>query len=502
MTSTVIETASATIASNELGISLAEHIINGKLCTSADGRMIDVVAPRDRSVMGRAAQGGPEDVQRAVDAARRAFPGWRDTAPRARGRILTQIADELEENAERIARILSLENGNALRTQSRGEIAYAVDVFRYFGALASEVKGEQIPLSSGKLDYSRREPYGVVGSIIPWNAPVQLGSMKIAPALATGNTLVLKTAEDAPFAILEVAKICLRHLPDGVLNVVHGQGTKTGEALITNRGVDKISFTGSTAVGRRILEAAAPRILPVSLELGGKNPQIVFPDADADWAVQAAMLGMRFSRQSQSCTAGSRLFVHKTVFDSFLEKFVAEASSMKVGDPLDESSDVGAIVNEKQFDRVCGFITEGMNVEGSRLLTGGLPPAEGPLAAGFYTRPTVFSQIDNNSNINREEIFGPVAVAIPWETEEEVVRMANDTHYGLSAFIYTRDIGAALRTAHGIDAGWIQVNQGGAQVLGQSYGGYKSSGMGREFSVEGMVEGYTQRKHISVNLDI
>ena len=493
---------SADIAKNELGISFAEHIINGELMGSADERIIDVVAPRDRSVMGAAAQGGVADVERAVNAASRAFPAWRDMAPRARGRLLAKIADELEEDAERIARILSLENGNALRTQSRGELAFAVDVFRYFGGLASETKGEQIPLSSTTLDYSRREPYGVVGAIIPWNAPVQLGSMKIAPAIATGNTLVLKTAEDAPFAILEVAKICQKHLPAGVLNVVHGKGAETGEALINNPNVDKISFTGSTAVGTRILEAAAPRVVPVTLELGGKNPQIVFPDADNDWAVDAALLGMRFSRQSQSCTAGSRLFIHKSIFDSFLEKFTAKAAAMKVGDPLDEATDIGAIVNQKQFDRVCGFIQEGMKVEGGRLLVGGLPPVDGPLAAGFFAQPTVFSQIDNNFNINRQEIFGPVAVAIPWETEEQVIKMANDTHYGLSAYVYTKDLGAALRTAHRVDAGWIQVNQGGGQVLGQSYGGYKSSGMGREFSLEGMIDGYTQRKHISVNLNI
>jgi acyl-CoA reductase-like NAD-dependent aldehyde dehydrogenase len=486
----------------ELGVSAAPHIIDGSEVASADERTIDVIAPRDRQVMGNAAQGGTEDVQRAVAAARRALPAWRNTTPRARGRLLSRIADEIEENAERIARILSLENGNALRTQSRGEIAYAIDVFRYFGSVAGEVKGQQVPLSADRLDYSRREPYGVVGAIIPWNAPVQLGSMKIAPAIATGNTLVLKTAEDAPFAILEIARICQAHLPAGVLNVVHGVGTETGEALITNDGVDKISFTGSSAVGTRILQAAAPRILPVTLELGGKNPQIVFPDADDDWAVDQALLGMRFSRQSQSCTAGSRMFVHRSIFDSFLDKFVTKASAMVIGDPLDESSDIGAIVNQKQFDRVCGFIDEGMAIEGSTLLTGGLPPEDGPLSEGYFARPTVFSNIDNSFNISRQEIFGPVAVAIPWDTEDEVIAMANDSHYGLSAFVYARDIGAALRTAHSIDAGWVQVNQGGAQVLGQSYGGYKRSGMGREFSLEGMIDSYTQNKHVSVNLAI
>jgi betaine-aldehyde dehydrogenase len=493
---------SADIARNELGISRAEHIIDGAQTRSVDGQWVDVVAPRDRSVMGVAAQGGVADVEAAVRAARRAFPAWRDMEPRARGRQLAKIADRLEEDAERIAKVLSLENGNALRTQSRGELAFAVDTFRYFGGLASEAKGEQIPLSLNKLDYSRREPYGVVGAIIPWNAPVQLGCMKVAPAIAVGNTIVLKTAEDAPFAITEIAKICQEFLPPGVLNVVQGTGSVSGEALINAPGVDKLSFTGSTAVGQRILAAAAARIIPTSLELGGKNPQIVFPDADEDWAVDAAILGMRFFRQGQSCTAGSRLFIHRSIFDSFLQKFAARVADMTVGDPLDEASDIGAIVNEKQFTRVCGFIDEGMKVEGGQLVAGGPPPKDGPLSLGYYAQPTVFSHIDNSFRINRQEVFGPVVVAIPWETEDEVITMANDTHYGLSAFVHTKDLGAAIRTAHRIDAGWVQVNHGGGQVLGQSYGGYKNSGMGREFSLEGMLEGYTHRKHISIRLDV
>lgn len=493
---------SADIAKDELGVAFAQHIIGGELTGSSDDQTIDVIAPRDRAVMGTAAQGGAREVDAAVAAARAAFPGWRDTAPRARGRILARIADRLEENAERIARVLSLENGNAIRTQSRGELAFAVDTFRYFGGLAGEVKGEQIPLSVDKLDYSRREPYGVVGAIIPWNAPVQLGTMKIAPAIAAGNTLVLKTAEDAPFAILEIAKICQEFLPAGVLNVVHGLGTITGEALINNPDVDKLSFTGSTAVGTRILTAAASRITPVSLELGGKNPQIVFPDADDDWAVDAAMTGMRFFRQGQSCTAGSRLFVHKSIFDSFMSKFTSRVAALQVGDPMEETSDIGAIVNKKQFDRVRGFIEEGIGVDGGTVLTGGMPPTDGPLSQGYFATPTVFTNIGNDFNINRQEIFGPVVVAIPWETEDEVVAMANDTHYGLSAFVHTRDIGAAIRTAHRIDAGWVQVNHGGGQVLGQSYGGFKASGMGREFSLEGMLEAYTHRKHISINLAV
>ncbi|BBG03804.1 MULTISPECIES: aldehyde dehydrogenase family protein [Pseudonocardia] len=475
------------------------NFVNGSWVGPRNGEWIDVVSPRNRQVIARVPRGAEKDVDDAVDAAGRAFPGWRDTAPRARGRLLQQIADAIEPHIERIARQIAEENGNALRTQARGEVQYAVDVFRYFGSVASETKGETIPLNAHVLDYSRREPIGVVGAIVPWNAPVQLASMKIAAALAAGNSLVLKAAEDAPLAVLEITRICADFLPAGVLNVLIGYGTEAGEALITHPAVRKLSFTGSTAVGKRVMAAAAERIVPVSLELGGKNPQIVFPDADEDWVAQGTVTGMRFVRQGQSCTAGSRLFVHRSIVDSFVEKVTGHLAKLKVGDPLDEATDMGAVVNQKQFDRVCSFIDEGLARNDARVAIGGRPPAEGPLSEGFYVEPTVFVGIENSWRIAQEEIFGPVMCVIPWDDEEEVVRMANDTHYGLSAFIWTHDIGKALRTAHSIDAGWVQVNQGGGQVLGQSYGGYKQSGIGREFSLEGMLEGFTERKHISVD---
>lgn len=476
------------------------NLIGGQWVPSRNLQSIVVESPRNLAAIARVPRGDEKDIDDAVASARQAFPLWRDTTPRARGRLLQQVAEVLEDNVERLARIISEENGNAIKTQSRGEVRFAVDVFRYFGSLASETKGEQVPLSHQVLDYSRREPLGVVGAIVPWNAPVQLAAMKVACALAAGNTLVLKAAEDAPVAVLEMAKICADFIPAGVLNVVVGYGSEAGEALITHPGVDKISFTGSTATGARVMQAAAERIVPVSLELGGKNPQIVFPDSDEDWVAQGVIAAMRFARQGQSCTAGSRLFVHRSIMESFVSKLVDHLSRLCVGDPLDEDSDIGAIVNKKQFERVCSYIDEGLAMPQAELVLGGRPPVEGPLATGYFIEPTVFVGIENQWRIAQEEIFGPVLCVIPWEDEDEVIEMANATHYGLSAFVWTRDLGRAIRTADAVQAGWVQVNQGGGQVLGQSYGGIKRSGIGREFSVEGMLESFTQRKHISIDI--
>ncbi|WP_329568053.1 aldehyde dehydrogenase family protein [Streptomyces sp. NBC_01361] len=488
------------VTNSEHHVGDSQMLIAGEWTAAADGQWIDVESPRDKSVIGRIPRGRAEDVDKAVAAATRAYPGWRDLRPRDRGDLFRRIADALEPEQERIARLLSLENGNAIRTQSRGEMQFVVDCFRYFSGLAGETKGESIPLNPQVLDYSRREPLGVVGAIVPWNAPLMLSALKIAPALVAGNTLVLKLAEDAPLAVLAVVRVCRQFLPEGVLNVVTGYGTEAGEALTSHPDVAKLSFTGSTAVGRRVMEKGAERIVPVSLELGGKSPQIVFPDADEDWVVDGTIAGMRFFRQGQSCTAGSRLFLHESIFDSFLDKLVDKLAALKVGDPLDEASDIGAIVNAKQFDRVRDYVVDGMRQPGVELALGGLPPQEGPLSKGYYLEPTVFANVANHWRIAAEEIFGPVVCAIPWKDEQDVIHMANDTHYGLAGFVWTHDLGAGLRTAHALEAGWVQVNQGGAQVLGQSYGGFKQSGIGREFSLEGMLDSYTQRKHVSVNL--
>ncbi|QEE42970.1 aldehyde dehydrogenase family protein [Methylobacterium sp. WL2] len=475
-------------------------LIGGAWRSAVSRRTIIVENPGRREPLGEVPRGETADVDLAVHAAAAAFPSWAKVAARDRGRILLAIGEALESRQEELARLIASETGNALRTQARGEARMVADTFRYFGGLGGELKGVTIPLGEVQLSYSRREPLGVVGAIVPWNAPAQLASLKIAPAICAGNTIVLKAAEDAPLAVLMIAEICQDHLPPGVVNVVTGYGRECGEPLAAHPLVRKLSFTGSTAVGKSIMRAAAERVAPVSLELGGKSPSIVYPDADEDWVLDGIVASMRFTRQSQSCTAGSRLFLHADIYDAFLDRLVARTSALKIGDPLDEATDVGSIINERQFTKVCDYVSDGLSRPESRLVTGGLPPKEGPLTRGYFALPTIFADTSNDWRLAREEIFGPVLVAIPWRDEDEAIRMANDSHYGLAAYIWSRDIGRALRAAHAVEAGWVQVNQGGGQALGQSYGGIKESGIGREMSLEGMLDSFTEMKSVNVNL--
>jgi acyl-CoA reductase-like NAD-dependent aldehyde dehydrogenase len=479
----------------------AQMLIDGAWVDSASGAMLMVENPARRTPVASIPRGDRQDVDRAVLAAQKAFAGWSKTPPRQRGRLLLRIAEAMEARIEELGRIIAEETGNALRTQARPEATLTADIFRYFGGLAGELKGETIPLGEHVLSYTRREPLGVVGAIIPWNAPVLLGALKIAPALCAGNTLVLKAAEDAPLGVLLMAEICQEFLPPGVLNVLTGLGEECGGPLAENPLIRKLSFTGSTEVGKIIMRAAAERIVPVSLELGGKSPSIVYPDADEDWVVDGVISGMRFTRQSQSCTAGSRLFLHQDIFDSFLAKLTAKTQALKLGDPLDEATDIDCIINEKQFRKVCNYVDEGLKRKDARLVCGGLPPKDGPLSQGYFAIPTVFADTSNDWRLAREEIFGPVLVAIPWKDEDDAIRMANDSHYGLAAYVWTHEIGSALRAAHAIESGWVQVNQGLGQQPGHSYGGYKQSGIGREFSLEGMLDSFTQRKNVTVNLN-
>ena len=478
----------------------AQMLIGGKWVDAASGETFAVEDPAHRAPIAEVPRGRAEDVDRAMKAAAEAFPAWSRTPPRERGRILARIADALEARVEELSRTIALETGNAIRTQSRPEAKNTVDIFRYFSGLGGELKGDTIPLGENVLCYTRREPLGVVGAIIPWNAPVLLAAVKIAPALCAGNTMVMKAAEDAPLGVLLLAEVCQQFLPPGVLNLLTGFGEECGGPLANHPTVRKLSFTGSTEVGKIVMRAAADRIVPISLELGGKSPSIVFPDANEDWVLDGIVAAMRFSRQSQSCTAGSRLFLHRDIFDSFLDGLGRKVKALKIGDPLDETSDIGTIINEKQFNKVCKYVEEGLKQRTGRVVIGGLPPKEGPLSEGYYAIPTIFANAANDWRLAREEIFGPVLVAIPWTDEADAIRMANDSHYGLAAYVWSHDIGKALRTAHAIESGWVQVNQGLGQSPGHSYGGYKQSGIGREFSLEGMLDSYTQGKNVTVNL--
>lgn len=483
------------------GVGKVKMIINGESVESEKGEWISVENPAHQGTeAGQVPKGGPKEVDRAVRAAIEAYPSWKRVPARERGKLLLKIADSIENEREDFARLYSLETGNAIATQSRNEVMQTADLFRYFGGVASEIKGEVIPLGEQLFSYSRREPLGVVGGIVPWNAPLALSALKITMALTPGNTLVLKPSVEAPLTAIKLVELCNRVLPKGVLNVVTGTGSECGKALIEHPMIAKLSFTGSTEVGREIMRAAAEKIIPVSLELGGKSPQIVFPDANDEVTVMNVINGMRFIRQGQSCTAGSRLFLHESIFDSFLEKLIPKLKAFKIGDPLDEATQIGAIVNRTQYLKVLDYIKDGLQQPGAKALCGGLPPQKPPFTEGYFVEPTVFVGVKNEWRIVREEIFGPVLVVIPWKEEEEAIRMANDTHYGLAAFIYTHDISKALRTAHEIESGFVQINQGGGIVPGNSYGGFKQSGIGREWSLEGMLESFTHRKSITVNL--
>lgn len=476
--------------------------VNGEWRTPANGKTMVVENPCLRSSLATIGASDKADVDSAVVAAKAAFPAWRRLAARARGAMLIELGNRITAHQEEIARVLAAETGNALRTQSRPETQSAAEVLRYYGGTIAEQKGETLPLGPGLFSYTTREPLGVVGAIIPWNSPLVLAAVKIGMALGTGNTLILKPAEDAPLAVLKIAELAADIFPAGVFNIVTGTGIDAGAPLSTNEDVAKVSFTGSLEVGKLIAHAVADRIGRATLELGGKSPCIVYPDAATpehiDATVNGIIAAMRFARQGQSCTAGSRLYVHKSVWDEVMTRVVGKVRELRIGDALDENTDIGAIINIERYTEVRNFIKQAID-SGAEVLTGSVP-ASPETAKGFYPEPVIVTGVDNTWRVCKEEIFGPVLVALSWENEEEVIKWANDTVYGLAAYVFTNDLTTALRVTEQIDAGWLQVNRAGGQIPGMSYGGAKRSGIGAEYSIESALESYTSRKSVTINV--
>lgn len=474
-------------------------LVDGKLCEALTRGSIDVENPADESVIGRIPRCDAADVDRAVQAARRAFPAWAAIPARERGDRIRKAADRLEAESEPLARLLCLETGNALTTQARPEIVGMLEHLRFFAGLAPELKGSTLPWAADSLCYTTREPLGVVGAIIPWNAPLFLTGAKLGPALVAGNTIVLKTAEQAPLASLRAVEIMQEFLPPGVANVISGYGEEAGKPLAEHPLVRKVTFTGSGTVGKLILHYAADKICPVTLELGGKGPNIVLPDADLDLVIPGIVQGVRFTRQGQSCSAGTRLFLHEDVYEAVMERLVDALSRLRIGNPMDEATDVGAIISREQFDRVCRYVEIARRTPGANIRCGGGRPADPALAKGYFFAPTLIEGAPHESPVCQDEIFGPVATVLPWRDFDDVMKLANQVDYGLSAALWTRDLNRALQFAQRIEAGFVQVNQFITPRASLAYGGWKTSGLGKECSLESMLDHFTQSKTVIIN---
>ena len=471
--------------------------IDGRFVESLSGKSFDSINPATEEVLTSVSEGDRADIDAAVAAARAAFETgpWPRMRPRDRGRLLLKLADLISANAEELARLETLDNGKPIAETLNVDIPQAAEVFAYYAGWADKIHGETIPATNDHFTYTLREPHGVCGQIIPWNFPLLMAAWKLAPALACGNTVVLKPAEQTPLTALRLAELGAEAgFPPGVVNVVPGYGPTAGAALAAHPGVDKIAFTGSTEVGRLIQKAAAGNLKSVSLELGGKSPNIVFADADIDAAVQGAIRGIFFN-QGEVCCAGSRLFVEEAAHDHFVEALAGFAGALKQGDPLDASTQGGAQVSDEQFEKILGYIESGVQA-GATLLTGGARQGE----KGYFIQPTVFTGVDKNAAIAREEIFGPVVSTFTFKGIDEAIAEGNDSNYGLAAAVWTRDIKKAHRVAQALRAGTVWVNTYTAFDTAVPFGGYKESGTGRELGVQAL-DLYTQTKSVWIALD-
>jgi len=477
----------------------SQLLIGGAWRAGQEEKTFDVVEPATSKVMAKAGVASPADAATSGAAARTAFEGgaWSNAAASARAKVLYRIAELIRSHLDPLA-ILEARNAGKPIRDARDEVLGAAQCFEYYAGAATRIFGETIPVSAPGLDFTLREPVGVVALIVPWNFPLTIASWKVAPALAAGNAAVLKPASYTPLTALELGRLALEAgLPEGVLNVITGPGGTTGNALAGHPGVDKIAFTGETTTGVSILQQAAPNITRVSLELGGKSPNIIFADADLEKAVEGAVTSV-FANAGQDCCARSRAFVARSIAEEFDARVAARTKQLKLGDPLDETTDMGPLISMKQRERVQGYIEVGSK-EGARLLTGGAAPG-GPLAGGSYLEPAVFDRAGNRMRIAQEEIFGPVLTIIPFDDDDKVIGMVNDSPYGLSGSIWTRDIGRALRVARAVKTGVLSINSTRSVHQEAPFGGYKRSGIGRELGMHAL-QLYTEVKNVFVSLE-